>query len=99
MTDDAGWGTYLVEHYWPGVTPDEFASAADRVRTSADELTSAGQPVRYLHATLVPEDATAFCVLSAASRELVAQVYAHAHVTFERIVDAVETEALREVRP
>ncbi len=99
MTDDAGWGTYLVEHYWPGVTAEEFISAADRVRASADDLTSAGQPVRYLHATLVPEDAAAFCVLSAASRDLVAQVYAQAHVTFERIVDAVETEPLREAEP
>ena len=99
MTDDAGWGTYLVEHYWPGVTPDEFASAADRVRASAEELTLAGQPVHYLHATLVPEDAAAFCVLSAASRDVVAQVYAHAHVTFERIVAAVETDPVREIRP
>lgn len=91
MTEDSAWGTYLVEHYWPSVTADEFASAADRVRASANQLMSAGRPVRYLHATLVPEDAAAFCVLSAASRDLVEQVYAQAQVTFERIVDAVET--------
>ena len=95
MTDHSRCRTYLVEHYWPGVTAEEFASAADRVRASAEELTSAGRPVRYLHATLVPEDAAAFCVLSAASGDLIEQVYAHAQVTFERIVDAVETEPLR----
>jgi hypothetical protein len=91
MTHDAGWRTFLVEHYWPDVTADEFGAAADRVRSSADDLTRIGQPVRYLHSTLVPEDAAAFCVLSAASRDLVERVYARAGVTFERIVDAIET--------
>lgn len=87
------WGTYLVEHYWPGVTPAAFAAAAERVRASAERLAAEGRDVRYLHSTLVPEDEAAFCVLSAASRELVEEAYGRAAVPYERIVEAVETAA------
>ena len=31
-------GTFLVEHYWPGVTPAEFEAAARSVRASAETL-------------------------------------------------------------
>jgi hypothetical protein len=90
---EPGWSTYLVEHYWPGVTAAEFSAAAERVRSSAAELAGEGKHVRYLHSTLVPEDEAAFCVLAAESRELVEQAYARAGVGFERVVQAVETDS------
>jgi hypothetical protein len=83
--------TFLVEHYWPGVTETDFAAAAERVRRSAEALASDGQRIRYLHSTLVPEDEAAFCVLEAESRELVRAAYAEAGVRHERILDAVES--------
>lgn len=86
----SSWNTFLVEHYWPGVTESEFGAAAERVRSSADELAGEGKPVRYLHSTLVPEDEAAFCVLAAESRALVEEAYARAGVTFERVLDAVD---------
>ncbi|HEY1370423.1 MAG TPA: nickel-binding protein [Gaiellaceae bacterium] len=84
--------TILVEHYWPGVTAEAFRSAAERVRASAEEMSSAGAPIRFLHATFVPEDEAAFCVLAAASPDLVEEAYRRAGVGFERIVDALELE-------
>lgn len=95
MTDDRTeprWRTFLVEHYWPDVTADAFAAAVESVRRAAEELGASGEPVRYRHSTLVPEDAAAFCVLSAPDRSLVERVYARAAVSFDRIVDAVETD-------
>jgi Protein of unknown function (DUF4242) len=83
--------TFLVEHYWPGVTAEQFADAADRVRTSADQLAANSEPIRYLHSTLVPEDEAAFCVFEAASESLVEEAYRRAGVRFERVVAAVET--------
>lgn len=83
--------TFLVEHYWPGVTADQFGDAADRVRTSADRLAADGAPIRYLHSTLVPEDEAAFCVFEAASEFLVREAYRRAGMRFERVVAAVET--------
>ena len=82
--------TLLVEHYWPGVTAGEFQVAAERVRTSAEAMATADARIRFLHATFVPEDEAAFCVLSAESPELVEEAYRRAGVEFERIVDALE---------
>jgi len=78
--------TFLVEHFWPGVTEAQFRAAADRVRASAGELAG----LRFLHSTLVPEDEAAFCVFAADSAQLVAEAYGRAGVQFERILDAVE---------
>jgi hypothetical protein len=82
--------TYLVEHYWPGITAAIFSSAAERVRTAAEAMASNGAPIRFLHSTMVPADEAAFCVFEAPSAELIEQVYARAAVRFERIVPALE---------
>jgi hypothetical protein len=82
--------TYLVEHYWPGITADGFRSAAARVRATARAMARRGTPIRYLHSTLVPTDEAGFCVLDAASVELVEQLYARAGVRFDRIVAALK---------
>jgi hypothetical protein len=92
MAKRSHWRTYLVEHYWPGVTEAEFRASAQRVADSADRLAHAGEPVRFLHSTLVPEDEAAFCVLTAWSAAVVEQVYAGAGVTYERLVEAIESE-------
>jgi hypothetical protein len=83
--------TYLVEHYWPGVTESRFSAAAESLRLAAGAIAADGGSLRYLHSTLVPEDEAAFCVFEAASRSLVELAYARAGVRFERILDAVES--------
>lgn len=88
--------SFLVEHYWPGVTADTFREAAERVRACAGELASTGAEIEFLHSTLVPEDEAAFCVFAAASPKLVEEAYERADVPFERIVDAYEMDAARE---
>ena len=88
--------TVLAEHYWPGVTAEAFRIAAERVHLSATELARAGEPIRYLHATLVPSDESAFCVFEAASIELVARAYANAQVRFERLLIALEVDVQRD---
>lgn len=86
---DSGSTTYLVEHYWPGVTEETFRSAAERVRTTAKEMARGGTAIRHLHSIMVPADEAAFCVFAAASMELVKQLYARAGVRADRIVAAV----------
>ena len=92
MSDGADWTTYLVEHYWPGVTEAAFHRSARLVAASAERLARAGEPIRFLHSTLVPDDEAAFCVLAAATPDLVGRAYAEAGVTFERLVVAIESE-------
>lgn len=93
MAEQSHWHTYLVEHYWPGVTEAEFRDSARRVAASADRMAHAGLPVRFLHSTLVPEDEAAFCVLTAASPDAVEQAYAAAGVGYERLVEAIDVDA------
>jgi hypothetical protein len=82
--------TFLVEHYWPGITPDNFEAAAQRVRESAAALASTGRRIRFLHSTLVPDDDAGFCVFDAESPALVEEAYARAGVPYERVLDALE---------
>lgn len=86
-----GTTTFLVEHYWPGVTAHGFSAAAESLRRASEAIAAAGGALRYLHSTLVPEDESAFCVFDASSRLLVEEAYARAGVRFERILDAVES--------
>jgi hypothetical protein len=82
--------TYLVEHYWPGITVEAFHSATERVRATARSMAQDGTLIRYRHSILVPVDEAAFCVLDAASSNLVEQLYARAGIRFDRIVAALE---------
>ena len=84
--------TFLVEHYWPGVTADAFGTASARVRTRVEELAREGRRVRYLHSTLVPEDEAGYCVLEAESSALVEEAYASAGVGYERVVESIAVE-------
>ena len=93
----AGTSTFLVERYWPGVTPEAFTDAARRVHESVDALRGEGARIRTLSSTLVPVDEAAYWVFEASSREVVEHVYARAGVPFERIVVAVEAAALEDV--
>lgn len=82
--------TYLVEQYWPGITPDAFRAASERVRTTAEVMSHAGTPVQYLRSIMVPADESAICMVDAPSRESIEQLYARAEVRFDRIVAALE---------
>jgi hypothetical protein len=92
MVKRTGYSTFMVEHYWPGVTEADFRRSAQLVADSAQRMALAGEPIRFLHSTLVPNDEAAFCVLAAASAELVEEAYAAAGVAFERLVGAVESD-------
>lgn len=82
--------TYLVEHYWPGITAEAFRVASGRVRATARTMARGGTPIRYLHSIMVPADEAAFCVFNAATKEQIEQLYARAGVRFDRIVEALE---------
>lgn len=80
---------FLVEHYWPGITPDSFRATMARIRASAVAMRRGGSAIRYLHSTFVPEDEAMLLVIDAASSELVEQLFARAGVRVDRIVMAL----------
>jgi hypothetical protein len=90
--------TFLVEHYRPGRDVAHLTSSIARLRETVAEMERAGEPVRYVSATIVPGDESFLCVIEAASKGLVADVYGRAEVPCERISAAiyVEDEVTRE---
>lgn len=81
--------SYLVEHYRPGLSAAELERAAARVRDAIGELEREGEPVRFLHSTIVAADESFLCVVEAASEELVHAAYKRASVPFERLSAAL----------
>jgi hypothetical protein len=81
--------TFLVEHYRPGRDVAELSSSIARVREIAAEMDRLGEPIRYLSATIVPDDESFFCLIEAASVEVVSDMYGRADVPFERISAAI----------
>ncbi len=81
--------TFLVEHYRPGRDVTQLSSSIARIRAIAAEMERAGEPVRYLSATIVPNDESFFCLIEAASEGVVTDVYGRADVPFERISAAI----------
>jgi Protein of unknown function (DUF4242) len=81
--------TFLVEHYRPGLDVAQLSSSIARVRDIIGEMQRTGKPVRYLSATIVPTDESFFCLIEAASQEIVSDVYGRADVPFERISSAI----------
>ena len=81
--------TFLVEHYRPGREVAQLTRSIARVRQIVEEMERAGEPVRYLSATIVPNDESFYCLIEAASEEVVSDVYGRADVPFERISAAI----------
>jgi|SRR5215471_11922995 len=81
--------TFLVEHYRPGRDVAQLSRSVARIRAIAAQMEKAGEPVRYLGATIMPNDESFFCLIEAASKEVVSDVYGRADIPFERISAAI----------
>ena len=81
--------TFVVDHYRPGLNGDELRQLAERVRDAAVEMGRAGQPIRCVSSTVVPEDDYFQTVFEAKSERLVREAHARASISFERISLAI----------
>jgi hypothetical protein len=81
--------TFLVEHYRPGRDVAQLSRSIALIRAVVTEMERAGEPVRYLSATIMPGDESFFCHIEAASEEVVTDAYERADVPFERISTAI----------
>jgi hypothetical protein len=85
--------TFLIEHYRPGRDVAHLTSSVARLREVVAEMERAGEPVRYVSATIVPSDESFLCLIEAASESVVADMYGRAEIPFERISAAISLEA------
>jgi Protein of unknown function (DUF4242) len=82
--------TYLVEVYLPRSRADEARVAGSRVQAAANQLSSEGQPVRYLRTTFLPDDETCFHLIEAPTTAAAEEVSRRAALSSARIVTAIE---------
>jgi hypothetical protein len=81
---------YLVERELAGVTMARLAQVLEAEARSAAEASATGHRVRYLRSIFVPQDARCFCLFEAEDETLVRAVNQHAHLSFTRIVEALD---------
>ena len=84
--------TYVVESFWPGVTEEEFARGAERMRTVAHELRAAGTHIDFLGGVLIPRDEVAFWRFVCGSRLAAEEIVSRADLPCERVLESVELD-------
>jgi Protein of unknown function (DUF4242)/Putative mono-oxygenase ydhR len=84
--------SYLVELYLSRAGSDGADGTAERARSTAEAMAREGLPIRWLRAIFVPEDETCFYLFEAGSAELVRAVGERAGISFDRVLEANESE-------
>ena len=82
--------SFVVTRDLPGITPEALQSAGMRAKTCCAEMTSEGQPVRWIRSFFLPETAQTHCYFEAASREAVEEANKRARIPFTQITAVVE---------
>ncbi len=80
---------FLVEVYLARGGGDALERRSAQARTAAEELTSEGTPVTFLHSIFVPDDETCFFLYEAVSADVVRAVAQRAALPFERVSEAL----------
>jgi hypothetical protein len=84
---------FLVEAYQPRTRLKELAALVRRAEIVAQAMSAAGEHVRYLRTTFVPEDEICFHLFESASSEAVEAACRRAALTFDRVSEAVDPAA------
>ena len=84
---------FLIEAYVPGGDVDAARRGGVAASQAAEELSSEGTPIRYLHSLFVPEDETCFYLYEASELAAVDTAARRAGLTFERVAAAVSERA------
>jgi hypothetical protein len=82
--------TYLVEHFWSGVTKRAVLDALDRVGTSAAALAKLGIRISCHRVTLIPGDESVLWAFEAESIEHVQRCAAGTAMVFDRLTESFE---------
>jgi len=81
---------YLVDRDLPRIDLDGLAALAVAATTAAQQVSSAGRPVRYIRSVFIPGEARCLCLFEAPDEAIVAEVNELAQLPFLRIVVARE---------
>jgi hypothetical protein len=93
MEGRASTKTYLVECFWPGVTPERLIAVAQRAHASAAALRQQGREVLLLGSILVLTDETVFCMFEGAESD-VKTVADQAGIRYERVLESLRIDGI-----
>ena len=88
MTAEHQTTTYLVECFWPGISPATLAETETRLAAAAATQRRRGGCVRYLGSIFVPADESVFCLFDGLETD-VRTVSERAGIPFGRVLEAV----------
>jgi hypothetical protein len=83
-------GVYLVDRDLPGITAEGLALLQRAELGASEQLTAAGQPVRYLLSLFIVGEARCLCLFEAEDEAVVAALNQAARLPFTRIVAALD---------
>ena len=81
---------YLVDRDLPGITSDGLAALQRAEITASQQVTAAGQRVRYLRSMFIPGEARCMCLFEAEDEAAVMAANEVAWLPFTRIVEALD---------
>jgi hypothetical protein len=83
-------GVYLVDRDLPGITGEGLAMLQRAEISASEQLTAAGQAVRYLRSMFIIGEARCMCLFEAEDEVAVAALNEAAQLPFTRIVAALD---------
>ncbi|MFL5803686.1 MAG: nickel-binding protein [Roseiflexaceae bacterium] len=83
-------GVYMVDRDLPGITAEGLAMLQRAELSASQQLTAAGQAVRYLRSMFIVGEARCMCLFEAEDAATVAALNEAARLPFTRIVEALD---------
>ena len=81
---------YMVERSLKGIPMNDLAAAQKKAISTAEDMTRAGTPVRYIRSTFVPDSGRCLCLFAATSAEAVKALNEKANIPFDSVVPALD---------
>ena len=81
---------YMVERSLKGIAMNDLAAAQQRAIRTAEEMSKAGTPVRYIRTTFVPDSGCCMCLFAAGDAEQVKKLNQTANIPFDSVVAALD---------
>lgn len=80
---------WLIEQYLPNADVDQLRHQVAQMRATVTALDPAGDHVRIVAVTIVPDDEAVLCVVEAPTEVVVREIWQRAGVPFDRISPAL----------
>ncbi|MDQ2969436.1 MAG: DUF4242 domain-containing protein [Actinomycetota bacterium] len=79
---------YMVERSLPGFSESQLPEAAGTAKSTSEQMSQEGTPVRYLRSTFVPQEEKCYCLFEGESEEAVKTAQERSGLPYDRIVEA-----------